>query len=133
MRISIGHILFPMLIISILAFMEWYSRMVFLSILYPRKYGHGKSAKRARKHYKANWTLFQRLLWIPMFKEKYSRKYVLFPLFSFIQLLTGVITLILFVVFTEANEEPWVVSFIIFGSLMILRILYNNAVAKGIW
>ena len=66
-------------------FEDWHAKMVFLARGYPRRNGHGKSWNRAYKHYKTNWTLVQRLLWIPLFKENYEQKYRDIAIFSYIQ------------------------------------------------
>ena len=49
-------------------FIDWHARMVIIARAYPRKYSHGKSWKRAHKHYKSNWTLVERLLCPPLTK-----------------------------------------------------------------
>ena len=132
MKLHIAHVMFPLIVFVSLSFLDLWAKAVFIFIVYSTKKGHGKSARKSQKLYKANWTRFQRLCWIPLLKEKYNRKYLLFPFFSLVHLLAGILFLVLFMFFEE-KEEIWKISFIVFSSVTILRILYNNSVAKGIW
>ena len=126
-------ILLTVLIIFTFAFLDWHSRMVFMARGYPRKYGHGKSWNRAHKHYKKNWTLFQRLLWIPLFKEAYTTKYKTFAYFSYAHAFLTVITIIFVVVgLTQfPDSQTCIYEFLIYYILSILRFLYGNAIARG--
>lgn len=115
------------------AFMEWHARMVFVAVGYPRRNGHGKSFNRARKHYKANWTFWQRLLWIPVFKEQYENKYREMAYLSYahvlVTLLTTIIILVDEFILTEINF--WRYAFIAVSVFAIVRFIYDNGVGKG--
>ena len=56
-------------------FMDWHARRVFIARGYCRRYGHGKSWNRAHKHYKTNWSILERMIWMPVFKEWYENKF----------------------------------------------------------
>lgn len=121
------------IIIYAFAFLDWHSRMVFMARGYPRKYGHGKSWNRAHKHYKKNWTLLQRLFWIPLFKEAYTTKFKMFAYFSYAHAILCIITIVFSIVgITQFYDSKiWKCEFLIYGILSILRFLYGNAIARG--
>lgn len=49
-----------------------FAKGAFTGCAYLRRYGHGKTWKRGRKHFKKNWTFWQRTFWVFVFKEKYE-------------------------------------------------------------
>ena len=112
---------------------DWHARMVFLARAYPRRYGHGKTWKRATKHYKTRWTLLQRLLWLHVFKEKYEDKYVAFAYISYIHLVLTFITACFSVVALAWYPESriWIYVFIAYAIFMFFRIVYTDIIATA--
>ena len=114
-------------------FLDWHARYIFVATGYPRRYGHGKSFNRAKKHYKSNWTLTQRLLWIPLFKEEYEDKYRIMAYLSYINfslmLITGVSFLVVSNYFFE-NIRSWVYVFVVYHVFCILQFIYNNSIGR---
>ena len=115
------------------AFFDWHARMVFVAVAYPRRNGHGKSWKRAHKHYKTNWTFLQRMLWIPMFKEEYEDKYRFIAYLSFAHMALTVVTLAFFIIsiICFPNSKIWIYEFLGYSVFWILRFIYDNAIARG--
>ena len=120
------------LIILPFIFFDWHARMVFMAIAYPRRYGHGKSWNRAHKHYKTNWTFFQRLLWIPIFKEEYENKYRIIAYLSYTHAtLTFVsVSFYLISIYNFPDSKIWVYEFLGYSVFWILRFVYDNAIAR---
>ena len=112
-------------------FTDWHARMTIIARAYPRRYSHGKSWKRALKHYKSNWTLVERLLWIPLFKEWYERKYRTIAVLSYIHLIMVVVTLCVCCVSFALypTSKFWIYVFAIYSLFWMLRFIYNNAIA----
>ena len=119
--------------IAIFAFFDWHARTVFVWVVYPRRYGHGKSAGRAQKHYKQNWTLFQRLLWVPIFKEWYANKYRFMAYLSYINAFLTLVTVALFLIsiYNYPDSKIWIYEYAGHGVFCVLRFVYDNAIAKG--
>ena len=63
---------------------DFWARSAFLSGGYILQYPYLKNLNEARKQYKNNWSLFQRLFWIPVFKEKYKNRIHLLAFSSYI-------------------------------------------------
>jgi hypothetical protein len=127
-------------IILSFAFIDWHARMVFMARAYPRRYGHGKSWKRAHKHYKTNWTFLQRMLWIPMFKEVYEDKYRFIAYLSYVHVTLTLVTLAFFIISVICfptsqigfpTSKIWFYEFIVYSVFFILRFIYDNAIARG--
>ena len=121
-------------VILCVLFFEWYSRMVFIACAYCRRYGHGKSWKRASAHYKANWSLLERLFYRPLFKEKYEHKYRMLAYLSIIHLVLAIMTVTS--VFLDEllfkNIDFWFYVFIAFSVFTVfVRFIYNNELARG--
>ena len=74
------------------------ARSLFLYSSYPRKYGHGKSGTRAHKHYKSTWTFFQRMLWIPVFAERYDREIRMLAYHSCIHYIFSILNVVIFLI-----------------------------------
>ena len=81
---------------------DWRARLTFIGEAYRGKYGHGKSWNRAQKHYKTHWTFWQRLCWIPVFKERYDDKFRFLAYCSYFHLMVTVVTIICMLVFQFA-------------------------------
>jgi hypothetical protein len=113
--------------------MDWHTRMVFMARVYLRKHHHGKTWKRAHMHYKSNWSLCQRLLWIPMFKEQYENKYKTLAYLSYFYVFVALTTIVCFLLneLVYKNVLFWHYSMIAFAITTILRAIYNNVIAKG--
>ena len=106
--------------------------MVFMARGYPGKYGHGKTWKRAHAHYKKTWTLAQRLLWLPVFKEVYVTTYRNMAYMSYIHAGVGGITIMVFLLNELVFPDPtfWHYVFTAFGALTILRFIHSNHIAR---
>lgn len=122
---EIGIILF---IVLPSLFFDWHARFVFVAIAYPRRYGHGKSFNRAKKHYKQNWTFLQRMLWMPVFREEYHIKYRMMAYLSYINFILMIISIFCFIinVFLYTTFIFWHWVFILTGAFGIIRFIYNN-------
>ena len=126
-------ILFPLVVVSAAMVLDFWARMVFLMVVYPRRYGHGKTGKRVTKHYKNNWTLLQRLLWVPAFKEYYEGEYRALAVFSYIQYIYGTFINVLFWVSMAffPDSKIWIYAYGVYVLLIFVRIFHNNGVARG--
>ena len=111
--------------------LDWHARRVFLACGYCRRYGHGKSWNRAKKHYKCNWTFFQRLLWVHAFREKYEIEFRMIAYLSFAHVGVSLLTLLLFYIneFVFPSIIFWQYGFVFFTVFTILRFIYDNRVA----
>lgn len=120
------------LVILSFAITDWHARGVFVAIAYPRKYGHGKSWKRAKNHYKTNWSAVERFFWIPIFKEYYDRKYRCIAYLSYIHILLGCLTIcnLLINEFVFLRFTFWHYAFIAFSVFTLLRLVYDDAIGK---
>lgn len=122
-----------LMIIFPVVLMDWHAHGVFVARGYRRRYGHGKSWARASKHYKTNWTFIQRMLWIPVFKEPYERKYRRFAFLTYIHWTLALIAVICFFldeyVFWDIHfwREPFYVTSIFF----MFRYIYNDLVGTS--
>ena len=114
-------------------FFDWHSRFVFVGTAYPRRYGHGKTGKRAHKHYKANWSLTERLLWLFVFKEPYEGKYRAMAYLSYIHFFFTIITICWFEIWTNffPDSKVWAYEFLGYGIFTLARYVYDNAIGKG--
>ncbi len=114
-----------------LLFTDWYARRAFLARGYCRRYGHGKSWKRAHKHYKTNWTIWQRMLWIPVFKKKYENKYRALAYGAYMQSGLACLATICFLlnelVFNDFHL--WHYVMIVFWVATTVRLVFINYVA----
>ena len=110
---------------------DWHARGAIIARAYRRRYGHGKSWKRAHKHYKTNWTIVERLLWIPLFKEWYERKYRTIAILSYVHFALMIVTLCVSCVslILSPNSKLWVYEFGIYTLFWMFRFIYNNAIA----
>lgn len=128
-------VLMTVILLSTNIFIEWHAKYVFVYTGYPRRYGHGKSGNRAKKHYKNTWNVWQRLLWIPLFKEKYETKYMVMAYLSYANTLFTVITLITFYQSCYISKDgtpsrAWVYLFIAWFVFWYVRFMYSNAIGK---
>jgi len=127
-----GYLLLILIIVLFAMFLEWHAKYVFVAIVYPRKYGHGKSWKKANRHYKITWTFWQRLLWVPIFCECYPGRYRFMAILSYLNVIVTVSTIIVTLVAFACNlVSLFVVSYAICAIFDILRFCYNNAIARG--
>ena len=129
MAISVMGVLF--LIVIQVFVIDWYVRLVFLSRVYCRKYGHGKSWKRARKHYKSIWTFFERILWIPMFAEKYEKKHRSMAYQAYAHYGVATISIICFLLdeFMLTGIAFWQYIFAVLVLLTLFRYIYSDHIA----
>ena len=120
------------LIIFTWLFIDWHSRFVFVARGYPRRYGHGKSWLRAHKHYKNNWSFFERIFWCPVFKERYSRKYRMLAYLAYIHTFFAFITVGFFFFSIEMalDSKIWIYEFIAYEIFSFLRYIYSNALGR---
>jgi len=119
-------------IVGFLTF-EIHARAVFVASGYPRRNGHGKSWKRAHKHYKSNWSTFQRLLWVFVFKESYEDRYVIMAYLSYTHFVISLLTIIMFVIdeFVFTQISFWIYFFGPYAALTMIRFIQSDYVAKG--
>ena len=129
MQINGELLMVLLLVIPSFLVMDGYARTVFIARAYRRRYGHGKSWKRAHAHYKTNWTLIQRLLWIPVFKEKYECKFRCLAYQSYIGLVLAISISIYFLVPFDINASVLYVfsAYIIF---VLGEYVYINVIAR---
>ena len=128
------HILFTLLTIIVpLMFFDWHARMVFIAKAYPRRYGHGKSWKRAHKHYKNNHSFLERLFWIFAFKEKYEDKYKMIAYLAYAHLFTTIFTLCITLISLTLFPDSVIWIYVYIGNfvLWLIRFIYDNSIAKG--
>ncbi len=120
-----------LIIVGPFLLIDWHARGTIIARAYCRRYGHGKSWKRAHKHYKSNWTLVERLLWIPLFKEWYERKYRTIAILSYVHLVVVIVTLCLSCVSFPLypNSKLWVYELVFYSLFWIFRFIYDNAIA----
>lgn len=114
-------------------FVEWHARCVFVSTGYPRRYGHGKSGKRAYTHYKKNWSFVERMLWIPVFKEEYESKYREMAYFSYAHtLFVAIMEFCTFICinFLLSNIKRFICFIIIYFVVFIVRFCHSNAIGR---
>ena len=109
-------------------FADWHARYVFVARGYCRRYGHGKSFNRAKKHYKSHWSFIQRMLWIPIFNEIYESRYKMMAIFSYIHFVLTLIAILCLLIdeFAYTNNEFWMYSFIVVSSWFLVRFIYDN-------
>ena len=114
-------------------FFDWHARMVFIATVYPRRYGHGKTWKRAQKHYKENWSLLERILWLFAFKESYEGKHRAIAYLSYIHFFFTILTICCFLLcdIFFPNSKVWIYEFIAYAIFMFSRFIYNNAIGQG--
>ena len=112
---------------------DFHARMVFIARAYRRRYGHGKTWNRARKHYKKNWTFWQRMLWVPVFKESYEFEVKFLVAFSYIQAFLGFLSIILLYVneFIITNFSFWHYAFLVYAIVSFVRYAYDDLYATG--
>ena len=121
-------------IVGMFLFFDWHARMVFMACAYRRRYGHGKSWNRAHKHYKRNWTIFERILWLFIFNEYYESKYKAIAYLSYVHAFLAIISVCWFVVSTifYPGAKAWIYVYIAYSVFTLLRFIYNNSIARGI-
>ena len=78
-------------------------------------------AKAGTEHYKANWTLLQRLLWLPLFKEWYEDKYRFMVYLSYIHAVFALLTIIIFLA-----DELSLINVILWHYVFVGYIFYNT-------
>ena len=111
---------------------DFHARGVFIATAYPRKYGHGKTWKKARKHYKSNWSFFERMLWLVVFKEYYDTKYRMLAYFAYAHFLSAIITVCCFLISINffPDSKIWIYIFAANGILWMARVVYDDAVGR---
>ena len=128
------YILYFLILLGAALGFDWYSRSTFISSGYCNRYGHGKSWKRAHKHYKTNWTFWQRMFWMPVFKEPYESDFRLLAYFSYLQSFLSIVFYVLFIVsdiyFPESKVYKYVLY--VFYAIFLLRYIHIDYVGtKG--
>lgn len=127
------HILCTIIvIIAPFLIVDFHARMTIIARAYCRRYGHGKSWNRARKHYKTNWTLVERLLWIPLFKEWYESKYRTIAILSYVHMGMAMVTLCVSCVSLALfpDSKWWIYEFCFYSLFWIVRYVYDSAIAS---
>ena len=121
-----------LLIIGPFVFEEFYSKFVFIARGYCRRYGHGKSFNRAKRHYKNSWTFSQRIFWSFVFKEKYEHKYITMAYFSYAHLLLTLIVALCFIIdaFVLTKVAFFQYMYAILVVFFLIRYTYDNRIAR---
>ena len=123
------------LIVGAAIILDLWARACFLAVGYTRVYHHGKTWKRSTRHYKANWTVWQRLLWIPVFAEAYPAKYRALAILSYLHCALAAVWLALYIaadVFGAIDNLYWILFLtIIFLPFMLGKIIYTDALVRG--
>ena len=126
---------FPLLI-------EGAVRENFIAFGYARCYGHGKSWLRAYKHYKSNWTFWQRLFWVPVFKENYDSVFRIQAHLSWIHYFLAILFYIFYLIFvyhynaeiTTPESKNWgillLVMIFVFMGIVAIRIILHGYTIK---
>ena len=113
-------------------FFDWHARMIFIAQAYRRRYGHGKSWKRAYDHYKKNWTLTERLLWVFAFKERYGFDHRFLAYLSYAHFVIMIAsTLTVLIGAQYLTDRQGLLIGIVYAILSLLRWSYSNAIARG--
>ena len=102
----VGPILVILAIMGMHAFLEWYLRGTFIVVAYANKKGHKKSGRQATRHYKKNWSLLQRLLWVPVFKEGYGGDWKIMVLLSYVDFVSTLVWIVFIVINCWFAETP---------------------------
>jgi hypothetical protein len=97
-------------------------------------YGLGKDIKEIKKHYKTTWTLKQRVLWIPVFRNCFNRKYKILAYlsyFSFFVLVVSIIMLFVLYPFEDSYSYTILFNFVLAPTPMahVLRGYYADRIA----
>lgn len=121
------------LTLSSVLMMDFHARRVFIARGYCRRYGHGKSWNRAHKHYKTNWSILERMIWMPVFKEWYENKYRNIAYLSYAHFALAFVVIIAFLIdeFVILKLAFWHYIFVAFAVFTILRVIYDDAIATG--
>ncbi len=130
-----GRLGFIVIVIFTYLFFDWHARYVFVAAGYTRRYGHGKSFNRAKKHYKSNWSFWQRMLWVPLFKEKYEADFMLFAYFSYIHLFISIAMIsVILVLDGSIKPDKTYLAYALGGylALSLLRFCFSNAKGRRI-
>lgn len=116
------------LVVGAFLALEFQGRLIFVMVIYPRKHKHGKTANRAKRHYKANWTFFQRMFWVPVFKEEYETRYKWLGVFFYIHLISTIISFICILIIHIKTQDPhdWLWIHIANTVVFHVRFIYNN-------
>ncbi len=114
--------------------LDLYARAVFIARAYCRRYGHGKSWNRAYKHYKKNWSFFQRMFWVFAFKEYYEPDYRFMAYLSYIHAAVAIFSSACFLVCDIFFPESWFWRYetIAYYVVFCLRLIYDNSIAREI-
>ena len=129
-----GPVFLCLLILATAAAFDLHARWVFIACAYVRVHHHGKTFKRASRHYKTNWSFAKKLFWIPVFAEHYAPKYRAMAILSFIHYTVTAVTLALFIMadgFGIIPDPAWIICFCaVFAPFSVGRFIYTNAVAR---
>ena len=121
-----------LLITSFFVFLDWHARFVFVAIAYPRRYGHGKSWNKAHQHYKNNWSLFERILWLFVFKERYEINYRIIAYLSYVHFILTIFSICCFFISDSFFHESrfWIYEFWGYSIFSTCRFIYNNEIGR---
>ena len=108
---------------------EFESHLFFLSFKYRSVKGHGNTYNKAKKHYKKKWNFIQRLLWIPVFKERrlYTKSTLLLPVLSYVHFILCVIVVIWWLIDVRFRTYLTTMCFSIITSIALFRVAWNRA------
>ena len=122
-----GIIGIVVLILATFWWFDWHARFVFVALAYPRRNGHGKSFNRAHRHYKKNWSFFQRIFWIPVFRETYALRYRFLAYLSYGHMFLASISSIAFIFnfYGILSSEFCKGVLIVYLIYMFIRMIYD--------
>ncbi|MBQ5363340.1 MAG: hypothetical protein IIU63_08330 [Clostridia bacterium] len=131
----LGPLLLCLLFVGAAFILDLWARACFLAVGYTRVHHHGKTWKRATRHYKTNWKLWQRLLWIPAFAEAYPAKCRALAILAYLHYALVAVWLALYVaadVFGVIDDLYWMLFLaIILLPFTLGKIIYTDALVRG--
>ena len=123
---KLGMVLF---VLCMFLYSEFEAHLSFFTSYYVGAKGHGNTYNKAKKHYKKNWNFIQRLLWIPLFKERslYTRGALLLPVLSYVHFIICLIFVIWWSIDVRFRAYLTVMCFGLNASMAIFRFVWNRA------
>lgn len=131
----LGPALLCLMLAACVMILDLWARACFLAVGYPRVHHHGKTWKCATKHYKTNWKLRQRLLWIPVFAQAYPAKYRALAILAYLHYTLAVVVSALYATadFFGAIDDGWWILFFgfVFVPFTLGKFIYTNMLVRG--
>ena len=124
--------LISFLLLSLIG-MDIHGRLCFVYSAYPKVYGHGNRAKKSTQHYKTHWTLWQRLIWAPVFKERYDVSFELIAILFYIHTVFFIVATVVFLVgdLVYQSVDFYRLVVVWYSIYTILKFLYQALVSRS--